>query len=267
MFFFPFVDFFFLEKNRTGKAFQSAKFCSLDRNTEQNRCSASSFFPLKEKNNAGNHPSDVQTTFPRAREWCELPFPASRGCVLWEKEAPAEGGNADLQPVGLWTLSKWGTLGWGEAWHHREISRRPADVAPCLLGWFVAPVFRKRCRGSPNACLSSAVWDSECLGTSCCASQCCDAYALCGSCARCPCLLRKVDLGCKRAWCYLAIHQRYRQRHFSLRMTRQAWCRKWGAQYKSPSSFWHPKPKAKFSSFCLCFQAQWRVHDGSVAGT
>lgn len=167
MFFFPFV-FFFVEKQksktRTGKAFHSAKFCSLDAlhllfspwrkkyNRETSSLMCRHFLrPGNDVNSCFLHPGVVYNE-KKALEW--------------------GGGNGALHPTGLWTPSKYSTLGWGKAWHYLNISLWLAYMAPCLLGWFVALVFRKLCLGNPNASLSPAVGDSGCLGTNCCAPQC-----------------------------------------------------------------------------------------------
>lgn len=103
------------------------------------------------------------------------PISCILGLCIMGKKCSSGCGNGALHSMGLWTLSKYSTLGWGKAWYHLKISLWLAYVAPCPLGWFVAPVFRKLCLGSPSASLSpvletASTWEPP---------WCCRAHALC----------------------------------------------------------------------------------------
>lgn len=126
-------------------------------------------------------PEGKSTTL-KAALWCAdissgqgmmwAPISCILGLCIMGKRRSSGGGNGDLHPMGLWTPSKCSTLGWGRAWHHLKISLWLAYVAPCPLGWFVAPVSRKLRLGSPNASLRPVAGGSERLGTNCCTPQC-----------------------------------------------------------------------------------------------
>lgn len=171
MFFFPFVV-FFVEK--TGKAFQSAKFCSLD-------ILHLPFPPLKKKkpwkpalwcvDTISSGQGIMWTPISCILGLCILGRRRSRGG--WEWGSPPHGAVSAVQVRHPWV--RWGLTPPQDF----SVTSLRGSLPTGLVGGSQLSYMRQQVPGKRLLC--------------------CDAYALCGSCPRCLCHLRKVDLGSKSA--------------------------------------------------------------------